>query len=66
MHPWPVFDEAVARDDQIVIVVQVNGKKRGEVAVAPEAGEDEVKPWRWPMPTSPSTWQESRCARPSS
>ncbi len=43
LHPWPVYDEAAARDEQIVIVVQVNGKKRAELSVAPEAGEDEVK-----------------------
>jgi leucyl-tRNA synthetase len=30
---WPVVDEALARDDEIVIPVQVNGKKRGELVV---------------------------------
>jgi leucyl-tRNA synthetase len=43
LHPFPVYDEAAARDEQIVIVVQVNGKKRGELSIAPETGEDEVK-----------------------
>ena len=31
--PWPVVDEALARDDEITIPVQVNGKKRGELVV---------------------------------
>ena len=30
---WPVVDEALARDDEITIPVQVNGKKRGEIVV---------------------------------
>ena len=39
---WPVCDEAIARDDQVTVVVQVNGKKRGEVLVAPDADEATV------------------------
>ena len=31
--PWPVVDEALARDDEITIPVQVNGKKRSELVV---------------------------------
>ena len=33
LHPWPVFDEAAARDDEVTVVVQVNGKKRAELTV---------------------------------
>lgn len=40
---WPDFDEAIARDNQVTVVVQVNGKKRGEVLVAPDANEELVK-----------------------
>ena len=39
---WPICDEAIARDDQVTVVVQVNGKKRGEVLVAPDADEATV------------------------
>ncbi|MGB6068606.1 MAG: leucine--tRNA ligase [Desulfomonilaceae bacterium] len=41
--PWPSFDPALLEQDQIVIVVQVNGKKRGEIAVPSDASEDEIK-----------------------
>jgi leucyl-tRNA synthetase len=43
LHAWPVFDEAAARDDQLTIVVQVNGKKRAELLVAAEAGEEIIQ-----------------------
>jgi leucyl-tRNA synthetase len=32
--PWPVFDPALAADDQVVLPIQVNGKRRGEIRVA--------------------------------
>ncbi len=41
--PWPSFDPTLLEQDQIVIVVQVNGKKRGEIAVPSDASEDEIK-----------------------
>jgi leucyl-tRNA synthetase len=37
--PWPICDEAIARDEHVTVVVQVNGKKRGELLVAPDADE---------------------------
>lgn len=42
LSAWPVFDEAAARDDQLTIVVQVNGKKRAELLVAADAGEEHI------------------------
>ncbi len=42
-HPFPVCDEAIARDEQVTVVIQVNGKKRGEVLVAPDAEEAAVQ-----------------------
>ena len=39
---WPVCDDDIARDDQVTVVVQVNGKKRGDVLVAPDADEAAV------------------------
>jgi leucyl-tRNA synthetase len=41
--PWPAFDPVVAAPEAITIVVQVNGKLRARLAVAPEAAEDEIK-----------------------
>ncbi len=32
--PWPVFDPALATDDQVTMPVQVNGKRRCELTVA--------------------------------
>jgi len=32
--PWPVFDPALAADDEVTLPIQVNGKRRGEIRVA--------------------------------
>ena len=32
--PWPEFDPALAADDEVVLPIQVNGKRRGEIRVA--------------------------------
>lgn len=40
---WPKLDEAAAREDQIEIPVQVNGKVRDRVMVWAEAGEEAVR-----------------------
>jgi leucyl-tRNA synthetase len=39
---WPSFDAALAADRTVTIAVQVNGKLRGTVVVAPDAAEDDV------------------------
>ena len=41
--PWPTFDPALAADDQLVLPIQVNGKRRGEVSAPPGASEDAVR-----------------------
>jgi len=41
--PWPQFEETLAREDQIEIPVQINGKLRSVVTVAADAGEDVVR-----------------------
>ena len=33
--PWPTYDAALAADDELVLPVQINGKRRGEVRVPP-------------------------------
>jgi leucyl-tRNA synthetase len=40
---WPAYDPAAVVDEELLIVVQVNGKLRGKVTVAASAAEDEVK-----------------------
>jgi leucyl-tRNA synthetase len=40
---WPAFDEALTLDAVITMAVQVNGKMRGSVEVARDAGEEDVR-----------------------
>jgi leucyl-tRNA synthetase len=42
MASWPAFDQDLARDDEVEIPVQVNGRLRGKVKVAAGTGEGEV------------------------
>ena len=41
--PWPAFDPAVARADEIVVPVQVNGKLRARLTVAADVAEDDLR-----------------------
>ena len=41
--PWPKFDEALAREDEIEIPVQVNGKLRAVVKVSAGADQDAIR-----------------------
>jgi leucyl-tRNA synthetase len=41
-HPWPKLDESKLAETTIELPVQVNGKLRGKIAVAADAGEDAV------------------------
>ena len=41
-EPWPVFNPAFLVEDQVEIVVQVNGKLRGRLMIPRSAGEAEV------------------------
>ncbi|MEW6115155.1 MAG: class I tRNA ligase family protein, partial [Thermodesulfobacteriota bacterium] len=40
---WPAFDPEFLTEDEMLIVVQVNGKKRGEIRVPVDAAEDLVR-----------------------
>ncbi len=40
---WPAFDPALARDEEVVLPVQVNGKRRGEVRAPQGAASAEVE-----------------------
>jgi leucyl-tRNA synthetase len=39
---WPAFDEALTREDEVEIPVQVNGRLRGKVKVAVGTGEEAI------------------------
>ena len=40
---WPRFDPELAREEEIEIPVQVNGKLRGKIVVAPGTPDEEIK-----------------------
>ncbi len=42
-HAWPQYDEALAREEEIEIAVQVNGKIRARLMVSADAGEEDVR-----------------------
>jgi leucyl-tRNA synthetase len=42
-QPWPSFDPELAADDVLTLVVQVDGRVRDRVAVAPGASEEEQR-----------------------
>jgi len=41
--PWPVYDPALARDEETILPVQIDGRRRGEVRAPQGASEDEVR-----------------------
>ncbi len=42
-QPWPAYDPALLEQDEVLIVVQVNGKKRAEITVPVDLPEEEIK-----------------------
>ncbi len=41
--PWPAFDPALLKDDEIEVPVQINGKVKGRVVVAADADRDALE-----------------------
>jgi leucyl-tRNA synthetase len=41
--PWPEYDPALAREEEIEIAVQINGKVRSRLLVAADASEESVR-----------------------
>ena len=41
--PWPVFDPAIACEDEMTIVIQINGKLRSRMTVPIDEGEEKIK-----------------------
>jgi leucyl-tRNA synthetase len=42
-HSWPSFDPESAREEEITIVIQVNGKVRSRLLVEPDIGDEKLK-----------------------
>ncbi len=42
-EPWPAYDERLARDEEVEIGVQINGKLKARVMVSADADEDSIK-----------------------
>ncbi|MEO1531321.1 MAG: leucine--tRNA ligase [Pseudomonadota bacterium] len=42
-QPWPEADSSLSVDDVIVLPIQVNGKKRGELEVAKDAAKEDIE-----------------------
>ncbi len=42
-EPWPVWDDGKIVHDTITVIVQVNGKLRAKLEVAPDAAEDDIR-----------------------
>ncbi|MHB2266976.1 leucine--tRNA ligase [Aliihoeflea sp. PC F10.4] len=42
-RPWPAFDAALTVDGEIVLPVQINGKKRGDLTIARDADQSAVE-----------------------
>ena len=41
-EPWPTYDDAKTADDEVEIVVQINGKLKGTVTVAADASNEDA------------------------
>ncbi len=42
-QPWPKYNVELIKEEEITIVIQVNGKLRDNIVVASDASEDEIK-----------------------
>jgi leucyl-tRNA synthetase len=50
-EPWPAFDPALTKDDVITIAIQVMGKTRGTVEIAPGSDQALVEEAAKKIPT---------------
>jgi leucyl-tRNA synthetase len=42
-QPWPEFDPELAKEEEVEIAIQVNGKLRGRLLVSAEASDDDLR-----------------------
>ena len=43
LQPWPQVDETAIKEDEITLVIQINGKVRDRIIVSVNISEDEAK-----------------------
>jgi leucyl-tRNA synthetase len=43
LAPWPSYDPALVQDAVVTVVIQIGGKKRATIEVAPSINEEELK-----------------------
>ena len=43
LAPWPEFDEALLKDDEVEIPVQILGKVKGRITIAADASNDAIE-----------------------
>jgi leucyl-tRNA synthetase len=43
LQPWPEWNEELARDEVVTVVVQVNGRVRDKIEIAPDTPEERVR-----------------------
>jgi leucyl-tRNA synthetase len=41
--PWPSYDPALTSEEELTIVIQVNGKLRSRIVVSADESEDKIK-----------------------
>ena len=41
--PWPKYDPALTKEDEVEIAIQVNGKIRSRIVVPADAGEEQIR-----------------------
>ena len=41
--PWPAYDSQAIRQEEILLIVQINGKVRSKITVARDLPEDQLK-----------------------
>jgi leucyl-tRNA synthetase len=42
-EPWPAYDPALAKEEEIELAVQINGKVRSHILVSADATQEEVQ-----------------------
>jgi leucyl-tRNA synthetase len=43
VQPWPIFDPALVTESEVTMPVQINGKRRGDLTIARDAGQSAVE-----------------------
>ncbi|MBI3592775.1 MAG: class I tRNA ligase family protein, partial [Nitrospirae bacterium] len=42
-HPWPVWDESLAKEEEVELVVQINGKLRAKIPVSAGLSDEDAR-----------------------